>query len=99
MSIESRISALPAHLREKLKERLAGRSDRAAAIPAAPRTGSLPMSSAQRRLWFLNQLQPDSADYNSALALRLRGPLDLDALRRAVRELPRRHESLRTVFG
>ncbi|MFL6140895.1 MAG: non-ribosomal peptide synthase/polyketide synthase [Labedaea sp.] len=121
MSKESRISALPAHLRERLRDRLAGRPvselasepsnaapapslrgggvRRAEGIPSVPRTGPLPMSSAQRRLWFLNQFQPDSADYNSAMALRITGPLEVDALLRAVTALPRRHESLRTVFG
>ncbi|WP_414636210.1 amino acid adenylation domain-containing protein, partial [Actinophytocola sp.] len=70
-------------------------------IPVAPRTGPLPMSSAQRRLWFLNQFESggeEKTDYNSGIAVRLSGPLDQAALVRAVRELPRRHEALRTTF-
>ncbi len=64
----------------------------------APRGGDLPLTSAQRRLWFLQELEPASAAYNMAAAVRLRGPLDRAALRRAVGELGRRHEPLRTAF-
>ncbi|GAA3736770.1 non-ribosomal peptide synthase/polyketide synthase [Streptomyces tremellae] len=67
-------------------------------IPAAPRTGGLPLSSAQRRLWFLDDLTAGGAEYNTGLALRLRGPLDTDALRRALRLLAARHDALRTTF-
>ncbi|MBW4717721.1 non-ribosomal peptide synthase/polyketide synthase [Saccharothrix obliqua] len=97
-SKESRASALPAHLRERLRSRLAGRSAPADTIPPAPRTGPLPLSAGQRRLWFLHQFQPGDTEYNSALALRLRGAPDLDRLTAALRELVVRHESLRTVF-
>ncbi|RKT55884.1 non-ribosomal peptide synthase/polyketide synthase [Saccharothrix australiensis] len=100
-SKESRISALPAHLRERLRDRLAGKGAPVAtepAIPTAPRTGPLPLSPGQRRLWFLDQFQPGDTEYNSAFALRLRGPLDVPRLTGAVRGLVRRHESLRTAF-
>src|SRR5262249_44219313 len=53
---------------------------------------------AQERLWFLDQVAPGSPVYNVPLALPLRGPHDHDALERAVAELVRRHESLRTTF-
>jgi amino acid adenylation domain-containing protein/non-ribosomal peptide synthase protein (TIGR01720 family) len=56
-----------------------------------------PLSSAQRRLWFVNQLEA-GAVYNHGLALRLRGPLDRTALAAAVTDLVGRHEVLRTVF-
>ncbi|WP_433217241.1 amino acid adenylation domain-containing protein [Microtetraspora malaysiensis] len=49
----------------------------------------------QRRLWFLDQLAPDSAPYNIALAQRLRGPLDRRALRAALRSVAERHDVLR----
>jgi amino acid adenylation domain-containing protein len=58
-----------------------------------------PLTFAQQRLWFLSQLQPDSTAYNMNLALRLTGPLDLEALERSLNEVVRRHEALRTSFA
>ncbi|MDQ3827214.1 MAG: condensation domain-containing protein, partial [Actinomycetota bacterium] len=77
---------------------LAGHSHADSAIPALPREGHLPMSFAQQRLWFLNEFEPDSAEYVLPTALRLRGALDVDALSRALTALVARHESLRTTF-
>ncbi|MCK8504202.1 non-ribosomal peptide synthase/polyketide synthase, partial [Myxococcus fulvus] len=67
-------------------------------LAPVPRTGELPLSFAQQRLWFLDKLQPDSPFYNIPSALQLDGALDTEALTRALRELVRRHESLRTSF-
>ncbi|MFE3682089.1 amino acid adenylation domain-containing protein [Streptomyces sp. NPDC059095] len=67
-------------------------------IPAVPRTGGLPLSSAQRRLWFLDDLADGGPEYNTGLTLRLRGALDTDALRRALLRLAARHDALRTTF-
>ncbi|MBV9108252.1 MAG: AMP-binding protein, partial [Gemmatimonadetes bacterium] len=67
-------------------------------VPAA-RTADLPLSFAQQRLWFIDQLEPGSAAYNMPFALRLRGRLDADALQRSLTELARRHETLRTRFA
>jgi amino acid adenylation domain-containing protein/non-ribosomal peptide synthase protein (TIGR01720 family) len=67
-------------------------------IAAAPRVGPLPLSFAQERLWFLDRLEPGSTSYNIPARLRLDGPLDVDALERALREIVRRHEVLRTTF-
>ncbi|HEV3048982.1 MAG TPA: condensation domain-containing protein, partial [Longimicrobium sp.] len=65
-----------------------------------PRDGSpLPLSFAQQRLWFIDQLEPGSTAYNMPSALRLRGPLDPRVLERALGEVVRRHEALRTTFG
>ncbi|MDC3955553.1 amino acid adenylation domain-containing protein [Polyangium jinanense] len=62
----------------------------------APRNGALPLSAAQERLWFLNELQGSDAAYNMPMAFRVSGPLDVAALERSLAEIVRRHESLRT---
>jgi hypothetical protein len=72
--------------------------------PALARRGRsegelLPLSFPQRRLWFLDRLQPGASVYNMPMAYRLRGALDPAALAAAVGELARRHESLRTRFA
>ncbi|MDT5025306.1 MAG: hypothetical protein QOE61_1732, partial [Micromonosporaceae bacterium] len=100
-SKQSRISALPTDLQERLRRRLAGQAEQstqAATIPVAEHTGPMPLSYSQQRLWFLNEFQPDATEYNSALALRLSGTLDVPALTGALRRLVERHESLRTTF-
>ncbi len=58
----------------------------------------LPLSFAQQRLWFLDQLQPGSAAYNMAGALEISGRLDVNVLERSLDEILRRHEALRTTF-
>ncbi|RYZ40297.1 MAG: non-ribosomal peptide synthetase, partial [Myxococcaceae bacterium] len=67
-------------------------------LVARPRTGHEPLSFAQQRLWFLDQLQPGSGLYNLPSAVRLTGRLDVAALERTFTELVRRHEALRTTF-
>ncbi|MGW6461981.1 condensation domain-containing protein, partial [Streptomyces sp. NPDC055078] len=69
------------------------------ALARAERPELLPLSYAQRRLWFLDQMEGASATYTLPIALRLRGTLDATALERAVQDLVRRHETLRTVFA
>ncbi|HEX7239634.1 MAG TPA: amino acid adenylation domain-containing protein, partial [Longimicrobiaceae bacterium] len=69
-------------------------------IVAVPRDGTpLPLSFAQARLWFIDQLEPGSTTYSIPVPLRLRGALDARALAGALTGLTRRHESLRTVFA
>ena len=58
----------------------------------------IPLSFAQRRLWFLDQLDPGSSAYNLPRAARLIGPLNLQALRQSLNALVQRHDSLRTNF-
>ncbi|HYR12414.1 MAG TPA: amino acid adenylation domain-containing protein, partial [Longimicrobium sp.] len=68
-------------------------------VVPAERTGALPLSFAQERLWFIDRLEPGSPVYNIPAARRLGGALDEAALERALGEIVRRHESLRTVFA
>jgi amino acid adenylation domain-containing protein len=68
-------------------------------LRAVAKSGRLPLSFAQQRLWFLDQLEPGSPFYNIARGFRLQGLLDTNALAQALTEIMRRHESLRTVFG
>ncbi|HYW07623.1 MAG TPA: amino acid adenylation domain-containing protein, partial [Longimicrobium sp.] len=63
----------------------------------APGDGPWPLSFAQHRLWFLDRMEPGSAAYNLPAAYRLAGALDADALDRALREIVRRHEVLRST--
>jgi amino acid adenylation domain-containing protein len=71
-------------------------------MPLEPRKhedGLPPLSWAQERLWFLDQLEPESAAYNLPWMARLRGPLQVERLQQALDALAQRHESLRTTFG
>jgi amino acid adenylation domain-containing protein len=67
-------------------------------IKPVSRDQELSLSFAQQRLWFLNQLEPDSPFYNVSSNARLAGPLNVAALNHALSEIIRRHESLRTNF-
>jgi amino acid adenylation domain-containing protein len=67
-------------------------------LQLADRTKDLPLSFALQRLWFLDQFEPNSANYNIHNARRLRGALHVAALEGSVREIVRRHEVLRTTF-
>ena len=75
-----------------------GDAPAAAAITRVPRGAPLALSFGQERLWVLDQLEPGDPTYVVPLTFRLSGPLDVDALDRALRELVRRHEVLRTTF-
>ncbi|HEY0783532.1 MAG TPA: amino acid adenylation domain-containing protein, partial [Thermoanaerobaculia bacterium] len=88
----------PAALALRVEEARKRKAVAASPLVAQDRTGPLPLSFAQRRLWFLAQLEPESAAYHVAGALRLRGALDGAALHGALAEIVRRHEALRTVF-
>jgi amino acid adenylation domain-containing protein len=68
----------------------------APALVPIDRTGPLPLSFAQERLWFLQQLAPASAEYNIPIAYRIRGKVSVTALEASVDEIVRRHHALRT---
>ncbi|MCZ7429777.1 amino acid adenylation domain-containing protein [Micromonospora sp. WMMA1949] len=70
----------------------------AARITPRPSGAEVPLSYAQERVWFMDQLAPGEAAYHIAVPLRVRGPLDVDALRAALTALADRHESQRTRF-
>lgn len=69
-------------------------------LPLQPvaREHPLPLSFAQQRLWFLDQLEPNNPLYNVPYITRLRGPLNIGAIEKSLQEIVRRHESLRTTF-
>ncbi|MEV7014157.1 condensation domain-containing protein, partial [Streptosporangium sp. NPDC051022] len=82
-----------------LAERLAVSGEEARpALVAVERSGVVPLSFAQQRLWFLNRFDDGTATYNIPIALRLAGGLDVVALGAALRDVVGRHESLRTLF-
>ena len=102
-SKRDRAEALPEDLREALRRRLAGRAADAGAtadgaIPHADRGRPLPLSFVQQRLWFLDRLRPGDSRYNSAVAVRFTGPLEHEALARALTLVVARHDGLRTTF-
>jgi len=77
----------------------AGAWHRCQAIPRRGDAGPAPPSFAQQRLWFLDQLEPNSPLYNIPAAARIQGRLDRKALRRALDAIVTRHEALRTTFA
>ncbi|MGH8931557.1 MAG: amino acid adenylation domain-containing protein [Egibacteraceae bacterium] len=82
---------------------LAGRTG--GGVPARPalvrtdRPTRIPMSSAQQRLWLIDQVEGPTPAYNYPLVIRAHGRLDIDALRAALSDVTARHETLRTTFG
>jgi amino acid adenylation domain-containing protein len=98
---EERIASLTPEKRALLELRLLQRPEAAPAPPAAPQRSfrtKAPLSFAQQRLWFLDQMDPGRATYNVLQAYRLRGPFRSEDLHASVRALVERHEILRTRF-
>jgi amino acid adenylation domain-containing protein len=84
---------LEARLREKRKG-----MPRPAIAPRTRASGVAPLSFAQQQLWLANQINPNTSAYNISEGIRLTGDLDAHALERALNEVVRRHDSLRTTF-
>ncbi|MEZ3179422.1 NAD-dependent epimerase/dehydratase family protein [Streptomyces pimonensis] len=94
--------ALQEELLRRARERAAsrpGESFGAAGTAEDAHRAPAPLSHAQRRMWLMDRLGRGGASYNVPFATRLRGPLDLDALRTALTTLVHRHEILRTRYG
>ncbi|WP_278251555.1 amino acid adenylation domain-containing protein [Streptomyces griseocarneus] len=88
----------PAALAALLREAPAADGEDRPALVPVPRTDRMPLSPAQKRLWFMHRLEGPSPTYNIPLVLTLTGPLDHDALRLALSDLTHAHETLRTVY-
>jgi amino acid adenylation domain-containing protein len=88
-----------AGLAARIDEALRGGGGAVPPVAQVTRDGVLPLSFAQRRLWFLDQLQSGSPFYNIPVALRFAGSLDAGSLGRSLSEIVARHESLRTRFS
>ncbi|MEE8584176.1 MAG: amino acid adenylation domain-containing protein, partial [Acidobacteriota bacterium] len=86
-------------LAQSIDEQRRQRRGQAPPLRRRPQGAALPLSFAQQRLWFISQLEGSLAAYNTPSAARLRGPLDFDALQRALTEVVRRHSVLRTTFS
>ena len=98
---ETRVSQLSSEKLALLERRFRGEAlpgSTGATIERRPAGAPVPLSFAQQRMWFLDQLVPGNPFYNMATGVRVRGPLDVGALAAAVNEVVRRHESLRTTF-
>jgi alpha-ketoglutarate-dependent taurine dioxygenase len=99
--LSNRISELSPERRAVLERRLMKRDGTAPGEPTIPRRRPEDprlLSFNQQRLWFLDQLSPDTPTYNVPTAARIGGPLDVEALRRALDAIVDRHEVLRTTF-
>src|SRR5215218_251271 len=95
--VSKKLGELTAEQRKLLALRLRMQKAKESAPAAGQREGGVfPLSFAQLRMWLLDRLEPGATAYNLAFAWRLRGPLDASALERAVAEIVRRHETLRT---
>ncbi len=99
--LTSKREKLSAAKRALLKQRLQGKLKHVShkeTIPKRPEAGPAPLSFAQQRLWFFDQLEPDSAVYNLYSVTRIQGELRKDLLEQSVNEIVKRQASLRTRF-
>ena len=98
-NLNGRLASLSPQQRALLEKRLHRAAvGREAGIGRRTEAGPPPPSFCQQRLWFMNELNPNSSTYNAPFALRLTGPLNREALQQAVQTIFTRHEVLRTCF-
>ncbi|MEM7401115.1 MAG: amino acid adenylation domain-containing protein [Pseudomonadota bacterium] len=101
-SLFEQLAELTPEQRAQFEKRLAERgvvtSQQSHAISARDTSKETPLSFAQQRLWFVQQFDSNNSAYNAGSALRLRGPLNVNALNQALTKIIERHESLRTAF-
>ena len=100
--LAKRLAALPPEKRAMLLERLKKKQEEKTQeliYPQKRETNELPLSFAQQRLWFLNQLEPQSAFYNISNVLHLSGRMYVNALDRSLTRVIDRHEVLRATFS
>jgi amino acid adenylation domain-containing protein len=84
---------------QQIQEQItAGKQSELPEISRVPRQGELPLSFAQQRMWFFEQLSSGTSAFNIALGVRLKGELNVVALEQTLGEIMRRHEGLRTIF-
>ncbi len=101
--LAERIAALPPEKRKllmrQLEQQKRGKEPEVEPIlPHSSEVNVFPLSFSQKRLWFLEQLEPGNVAYNLSIAIRLKGNLNLAVLERSINEIVRRHEALRTTF-
>src|SRR5688572_4068608 len=95
-------SPMTSNKQELLKLMLAKkgiRLDKKASVRPRGSVDKIPLSYAQERLWFIDQLQPDNTGYNVPGTWRMLGSMRVGVLERVVNEITRRHEVLRTTFA
>ena len=108
LSSQEKRALLEKLLRERATKTDAVQTEKRSSVSQANTTGTIavqsrdqeyfPLSAAQQRLLFLDQFEPNTATYNTALAFRLIGPLHVDALEQSLDAIVQRHEALHTVF-
>jgi amino acid adenylation domain-containing protein/non-ribosomal peptide synthase protein (TIGR01720 family) len=89
------VAGLARHIEMAIRE---GKGLRVPPIERVSREAPLPLSFAQQRLWFLDQLEPGNPVYNIPTGVRIKGDMNVSALSRSIDEIVARHESLRTSF-
>src|SRR5262245_4924492 len=97
--LRSAVSLSKPALIEWLQQTVPTAQHKSSPIPLVERDGDLPLSFGQERLWFLYEMEPQSAAYNISSVTRVTGPLDHASLRQSLQGIVARHEVLRTTIS